>query len=138
MKSVILLAVPILLASCTPSILRAYRGPPLEASQVGIVKASPSRRTIVGVINGYSHVDKWGVPVDRRFDNAPYELHLLPGSYWIQLHCLYSFYRAFPGIPLDVHAGTTYELGCEPVEKGKVQASLVRQFPTPPVAQKRQ
>ena len=119
----------------TPGPVQTYEGTPRPASDVAILKGISA-----GYRAGFASYAKREVGLKVQFTRLnsfgqgyPNEVHLLPGTYAVLLHCHDGRGYAFPSVEIPVIGGTTYELGCrQPIgETSKVEAFLFRGFPTP-------
>ena len=131
-----MLLLALALTGCgTPGPVQTYEGPARPTSDVAVLKGlsagyragfSSYARREIGLKTEFQQVRSFG-------QGYPNEIHLLPGTYLVMLHCNDGRGYGFPAVELAVVGGVTYEIGCrQPIgEARKIEAFLFRRFPTP-------
>ena len=123
-----------LLGCAGPQVVDLYSGPQRDVESIGILKAVQHASTAGGFayITSAAGAESPGPqqPVAESFaDQYPSELRVLPGRYEIRLQCQQRAQStpgnvALPGLTLDVAAGFTYELHCNPARSDARKSSV--------------
>lgn len=135
MKRLAAVLLVLTLAGCgTPGPVQTYEGPARSSDEIAILKgisagyragfASYARREI-GLKTQFTSVRGFG-------QGYPNEIHLIPGTYIVLLHCNDGRQYGFPSVELAVQEGFTYELACEQGsgDARKIGAYVYRRVPT--------
>lgn len=120
------------LSGCAQTARKTYSGEPKDRSQIAVLIGGATefaRERYSTQFHDYAELDAGKKPTFNRvydaFQTAPRELHMLPGRYLVRINCMVGGNRnAWLLISLEVAAGATYEIICEPVpsDLGKVRA----------------
>jgi hypothetical protein len=129
-------AVPFgLLAGCAgPQVVQLYDGPQRDVKEIAVLRAVQHGATAAGFayVTSVDSMDSKTKPrpVDESFaDHYPSELRVLPGRYEIRLQChrrapSKAGNLALPATTLNVGAGFTYELHCDPSNSNPRKVSV--------------
>jgi len=135
MKRIAAVLMLLTLAGCgTPGPVQTYEGPARSTDEIAILKglstgyragfASYARREI-GLKTEFTKVRGFG-------QGYPNEIHLIPGTYIVLVHCSSGQQYAFPSVELSVQEGFTYQIACEQssTDARKVGAYVSRRTPS--------
>ena len=135
MKRVVAVLSVVTLAGCgTTAPVQTYEGPARSPDEIAILKGISS-----GYRAGFASYARREIGLKTQFTSVrgfgqayPKEIHLIPGTYVVLVHCDNGRQFAFPSVELAVQEGFTYELGCEQSsgDARKVGAYVHRRAPT--------
>lgn len=109
------------LAGCVGPV-QTYSGEPKDMKQIAVVTGGSTQfagGTYIAFFVSYAELEAGKKPEFKKVGDAfagyPRELRMLPGRYAVMTRCTIGNQYAFPAVSLQVEAGATYEITCEPV-----------------------
>ncbi|EPS3402190.1 hypothetical protein ACVD4U_004251, partial [Vibrio vulnificus] len=134
-KGLIVIATVVSLVGCSARVVKSFDNKELSVENYAIVKGVEDDYYTV-MFSEYALLDVGQKPdvktVGDPIIGYPDELHLLPGSYYINVRCVaitgMGKLEAWPSARMKLEAGSTYELECNDVGENKISLELTSKY----------